>query len=197
MSLDNVQVHLIETMEDVADFKEWLGRSRPRNAISFDTESTGLNKQTDTVRLTQFGDAEHGWAMSFEAWRGVVEDVFRRFDGKFDTANGQFDWAMCRNMGMTMPDVSRVNDVRAMTHPLDGTQSTALKNLATRLVDPRAADAQTELKQAIETYGWDGVPIDFPSCPLYGLVDRRKAMTEVAHGPGRPPAAPPAVIGAS
>lgn len=171
MSLDNVQVHLIETMEDVADFKEWLGCRRPRNAISFDTESTGLNKQTDKVRLAQFGDAEHGWAMSFEAWRGVVEDVFRRFDGKFDTANGQFDWAMCRNMGMTMPDVSRVNDVRAMTHPLDGTQSTALKNLATRLVDPRASDAQTDLKQAIDTYGWDGVPIDFPPYWIYAAQD--------------------------
>lgn len=162
MSLDNVQVHLIETMEDVADFKEWLGRSRPRNAISFDTESTGLNKQTDTVRLIQFGDAEHGWAMSFEAWRGVAEDVFRRFDGMFDTANGSFDLAMCRNMSMSMPDTSRFNDVRAMTHPLDGTQSTALKSLATRLVDARAADAQTDLKQAIATYGWDGVPIEFP-----------------------------------
>lgn len=171
MSLDNVQVHLIETMEDVADFKEWLGRSRPRNAISFDTESTGLNKQTDTVRLIQFGDADHGWAMSFQAWRGVAEDVFRRFDGMFDTANGSFDLSMCRNMSMSMPDTSRFNDVRAMTHPLDGTQSTKLKSLATRLVDARAADAQTDLKQAISTYGWDGVPIDFPPYWIYAAQD--------------------------
>jgi DNA polymerase-1 len=158
-------------MEDVADFREWLGRRRPRNAISFDTESTGLNKQTDTVRLIQFGDAEHGWAMSFRDWRGVAEDVFRRFDGMFDTANGSFDRAMCRNMDMVMPDTSRFHDVRAMTHPLDGTQSTALKSLATKLVDPRAADAQTELKQAIATYGWDGVPIDFPPYWIYAAED--------------------------
>jgi len=171
LSLDHVQVHLIESTAEVADFMRWLGERRPGNWLAFDTESGGLNKQTDRARLAQFGDSEQGWAMSVDAWKGVIQEVFDTFEGDYITANGTFDWAMSRNAGLRMPSTDRVHDVRPMHHPLDSTASTALKPLATRYADPRAAHAQHELDEAIKVYGWDGVPIDFGPYWIYAAQD--------------------------
>jgi DNA polymerase I-like protein with 3'-5' exonuclease and polymerase domains len=161
VSLDNVQVHLVETTAEAAEFMRWVGERRPGNKIAFDTESEGLDKINHKARLAQFGDSQQGWAMSVDAWKGVIQEVFDTFDGDYITANGSFDWAMARNAGIRMPSTDRVHDIRPMHHPLDPTFSTGLKQLATRYVDPRAAHAQHTLDEAIKVYGWAGVPIDF------------------------------------
>lgn len=161
MSLDDVQVHLVETTAEVAEFMRWVGERRPGNKLAYDTESGGLDKQKHFARLAQFGDSRQGWALSVEHWKGVIQEVFDTFDGDYITANGPFDWAMSTNAGIRMPSTSRVHDIRPMHHPLDPTFSTGLKPLATKYVDPRAAQAQHDLDEAIKVYGWDGVPIDF------------------------------------
>lgn len=90
MSLDDVQVHLVDSTEDVAEFMRWLGERRPDNEIGCDTESTGLSKQTDKLRTVQFGDARHGWTIPVEDWRGLVKEVFRKFDGNYVGHNFPF-----------------------------------------------------------------------------------------------------------
>lgn len=171
MSLDDVEVHLIENTDDVAAFMRWLSEPKPGNKIAYDTESTGLNKQSDYARLAQFGDSKHGWAMSVDAWKGVVQEVFNRYEGEYITANGTFDWAMSRNAGLSPPSTARVHDIRPQHHPLDSTFSTGLKPLAVRYVDPRADAAQHDLEEAIRHHGWAGVPINFEPYWVYACLD--------------------------
>lgn len=171
MSLDDVQVHLVDSTEDVADFMRWLGERRPDNEIGCDTESTGLDKQKDLVRTVQFGDAVHGWTIPIEDWRGVVKEVFTKFTGTYVGANWPFDDAMLRNAGIEPPARDKIHDTRMMHHPLESTYSTALKNLAARYVDPRAAAAQKDLDDAIKIYGWDGIPVTFRPYWVYAALD--------------------------
>lgn len=171
MSLEDVEVHLIETTDEVADFMRWLGESRPGNKISYDTESTGLDKDRDYARLIQFGDSRHGWAMSVDAWKGVAQEVFDRYDGDYITANGSFDQCMSRNAGLRPPSTARIHDIRPQHHPLDSTFSTGLKPLGTRYVDPQAAAAQHDLEEGIRAYGWDKIPITFEPYWVYAAQD--------------------------
>ena len=171
LSLDDVQVHLVETTAEAAEFMRWVGERRPGNKLAYDTESGGLDKQKHFARLAQFGDSRQGWALSVEHWKGTIQEVFDTFDGDYITANGPFDWAMSTNAGIRMPPTSRVHDIRPMHHPLDPTFSTGLKPLATKYVDPRASQAQHDLDEAIKVYGWDGVPIDFAPYWIYAAQD--------------------------
>ena len=61
--LDDVRLTLISNLDDIFAFKEWLGRRRPVDAIGFDTETTGFDRYNGKVRLIQFGDDAHGWAL--------------------------------------------------------------------------------------------------------------------------------------
>ena len=171
MSLDDVQVHLVDSTDAVAEFMRWLSERRPDNEIGWDTESTGLDKQKDFIRTVQFGDAHHGWTIPVEDWKGVIKEVFAKFDGTYVAHNAPFDWMMTINGGITPPPRSKIHDTRMMHHPLDSTYSTALKNLMARYVDPRAAAPQKELNDAIKVYGWDKIPITFQSYWVYAALD--------------------------
>lgn len=171
MSLDDVQVHLVDSTEAVANFMTWLGERRPDNEIGFDTESTGLDKDRDFMRTAQFGDARVGWTIPVEDWKGVVKEVFTKFTGTLVGHNMPFDEQMAKNAGLTPPPRSRMHDTRPMHHPLESTYSTALKNLAARYVDPRAGAAQKDLDDAVKTYGWDKIPVTFQPYWVYAALD--------------------------
>lgn len=175
MSLDNVELNLIENMDDVFRFKEWLGQRRPEfwngmQAISADTETTGLNIEKDHVRLCQIGDANAGWAFAWERWSGIFQEVAETWDGIFLFHNAKFDVGHLDKMGVRLPR-SRVFDTRIMAHVLHPTFSTALKPLAARYVDPTAGAAQKDLDDAVKRLGWAGVPINFPPYWQYGALD--------------------------
>lgn len=166
-----VRVTLVETMDDACALLSWLGQRRPANKIGCDTESTGLNKQTDYARTVQFGDQTHGWTIPVEDWKGLVKEVFAKFDGEIIGHNFPFDEAMLRNAGIAPPPRVRVHDTRPMHHALESTYSTALKNLASRYVDPRASAPQSDLDDAIKRYGWAGVPVNFTPYWVYAAMD--------------------------
>lgn len=168
--LDDVQLHLIESLDDVANFTRWLGQVRNGELLAFDTETTGLRQEVDTVRLCQVGDDVHGWAFQWDRWSGIFADLIQRFDGTLTAHNAPFDWGMLRNMGVTVPR-RRIQDTRPMCHIVDPAFSTALKNNAARYVDPRAGNAQKDLDEAIANWGWAGVPINFAPYWMYGALD--------------------------
>lgn len=171
MSLDDVtNVTLINSVDDAYAMMRWLST---KDRIALDIEGSGLRKYTDKVRLVQFGDQREAWCVPFERWGGVVEDVARRYEGTYVTHNGpNYDIPMLRNAGVNIPQ-HKVDDTRLKAHVVDSTGSLALKNLAKRLVDPRAATMQQELDDAMRKsgWGWDTVPIDFQPYWLYGGVD--------------------------
>lgn len=168
MSLADVKLHLVDSIDEVLKLHEWLGERRPHNWLGFDTETTGLVVGVDEVRLTQVGDERHGWAIPLHRWGGVFEDVVRRWDGVWLAHNAKFDTGMLEHSGIHMPR-SRVYDTRIMAHVNRPDYSTALKNVAGRLVDAHAGALRDELKGTAWT--WATVPIDYEPYWTYGALD--------------------------
>ena len=168
MSLGDVKLHLVDSIDEVLKLHEWMGNRRERHSLSFDTETTGLVVGQDRVRLIQVGDENHGWAIPYDGWHGLFGDIVRRWDGDWDAHNAKFDVGMLDHMGIVMPR-SRIRDTRIMSHCLTPHYSTALKNVASRLVDAQAASLQTELKGTAWT--WETVPITYQPYWTYAALD--------------------------
>lgn len=177
--LQGVKLHLVDSIDEVLKLNAWLGERRPFHALAFDTETTGLIVGSDVVRLAQIGDGNHGWAIPWThgvgasgsyvgGWGGVFNDVVRRWDGDWIAHNAKFDVGMLDHMLVKMPR-ARVLDTRIMSHCLAPQYSTALKNVAARLVDSHAASLQTELKNT--QWGWDTVPLDYAPYWSYAALD--------------------------
>lgn len=168
MSLDDVELHLIESLDDVSRFISWLGQVRDGEFLSFDTETTGLSQENDYVRLCQIGDAVHGWAFQWDRWSGIMKDVASKYTGTFVAHNAPFDWGMLHKEGVTIPR-GRIHDTRMMCHIIDPTYSTALKENAIRYVDPRAKNLQTDFSGT--SWTWETVPIEYEPYWTYGALD--------------------------
>lgn len=161
---------LVDNCDTAYEMMRWLST---KTKIGFDTETTGLSVENDHVRLVQIGDDMRGWAIPFERWAGVVDDLVRRYEGTYVMHNAPFDVAMIRKGGVIIP-TRKVHDTRLKAHVLWSTGSLALKNLAKKHVDPRAGAAQEQLDNAIGTHGgwtWATVPIDFQPYWMYGALD--------------------------
>lgn len=166
--LDGVKLHLVDSIDEVLKLRSWLGERRAIHGLGLDTETTGLVVGKDRVRLAQVGDGVHGWAIPFDRWSGVLEDLLRIWDGVWLLHNAKFDVGMLHHMGLTVPR-SRVLDTRILAHIMAPHYSTALKNVAGRLVDAHAAGLQTELKNTEWT--WETVPIDYQPYWTYAALD--------------------------
>jgi DNA polymerase I-like protein with 3'-5' exonuclease and polymerase domains len=170
VSLDGVEVHLVDSVDRAGDFLRWLSA---RDRVALDTECSGLDKDRDRVRLAQFGDAREAWAVPFERWGGVVAEAIRKFQGTYATHNGpMYDCPMLRREGIHVPP-HKVDDTRFMLHVLESTGSLALKNVTRKMIDPRAAIGQQQLDDAMTRGGWDWatVPVDLEPYWFYGGVD--------------------------
>lgn len=168
--LENVKVHLVNSVDKAHEMMRWLSNQQ---SIAVDTETTGLDIRTDYVRLVQIGSRLDGWAIPWAEWNGVFREIVRKFKGLYIAHNAKFDVAMLDKTGTHLPR-NRIVDTRIMHHILYPTRSTALKNIATRLIDPRAAHAQKKLDEALNSRGgwtWATIPTDFEPYWAYGALD--------------------------
>lgn len=173
MSLEGTKLHLVDSIDEVLKLNSWLGERREHHALAFDTETTGLVIGVDRVRLAQVGDGVHGWAIPFDRWGGVFEDLSHRWDGQWIAHNAKYDVGMLDHEGIHMPR-ERTLDTRIMHHVLFPHYSTALKNIATRLIDASAASGQEELNKAIGAKGgwtWATVPLTYQPYWSYAALD--------------------------
>lgn len=168
MSLDNVKLHLVDSIDDVFALGNWLGERRENHALAFDTETTGLIVGKDRVRLAQVGDAHHGWAIPWDTWGGLFASIVKKWDGDWIAHNAKFDVGMLDHMGVRMPR-HRMRDTRIEHHILYPHYSSALKPISARLVDAKAASLQADLKGS--GWDWDTVPIDFQPYWSYAALD--------------------------
>lgn len=166
--LDSVKLHLVNTMDEVIKLHSWLGERRPVHALGLDTETGGFNRRSDALRLVQVGDGMHGWAIPWERWGGVFEDIFRRWDGRWILHNAPFDRAFLKREGVELP-WSRIDDTMTMARINEPTYSMALKTQAARHVDSAAGGLQNELHGT--SWTWANVPITYKPYWLYGALD--------------------------
>src|SRR5690348_1322932 len=164
-------LHLVDDFDTACELMRWAGTQDCADVMGVDTETTGL-AHTDTVRLVQVGGRQHGWAMRWDRWSGLVEDIVKRYEGMFVLHNAPLDQRKLRAQGITIPE-HRIHDTRPMSHILAPNQSTALKNQAAWHVDADAAAAQAQLDQAIAHGGWTWatVPVEFGPYWQYGALD--------------------------
>lgn len=160
MALEGTELHLVDSVDEAFALMRWLGeRPDQLGAIALDTESTGLSPERDRVRLVQISDDKTGWAIPFERWGGVVEEIVRKWRKRYRMHNATFDVSMLDAMGIHIPR-HLVDDTRLAGHVLEPTESTALKNQASRHVDPRAASLQRALDEFMTKWTWETVPIE-------------------------------------
>jgi DNA polymerase I len=169
MSLGDVKLNLIDTIDEAYDFRNWLGERRSLNALAVDLETSGLNRYTDRIRLCQIGDGLTGWAIPWERWNGVARDAFRLWEGDWITHNGPcFDLPFLRREGVEIPQ-HRLHDTMVRSRVNEPHMSMALKSQAARHVDAAAAGLQEVLKGT--TWGWHDVPYDYGPYWMYGALD--------------------------
>jgi DNA polymerase I-like protein with 3'-5' exonuclease and polymerase domains len=172
MPLDDVKLHLIDSLDDVLAFREWLG-SRDAELIGLDTETTGLERDA-RVRLVQLGGHVHGWAIPWDGWWGAARCALDAYDGPIITHNGPFDVPKLARQGLNV-ERRRIRDTMVMSRVVEPHMSMALKNQTARHVDAAAAAAQGELHLALQgrlaEFDWSTVPVDFPPYWQYGALD--------------------------
>jgi ribonuclease D len=78
-ALGHVQLHLVNDMDKLAEFKTWL--SRKRQILAVDTETTGFSHERDHIRMVQFGDLDNGWAIPYQRWGGAALEVLTTYEG--------------------------------------------------------------------------------------------------------------------
>ena len=171
--LDEINVHLVDSVETASQFLSWLGERRPHIAI--DTETTGL-KWTDTVRLVQFGDARTGWAIPTRNWRGVVAagmDAVVDSNSTVVMCNAKFDMHKLENDGFAVPAWRNVQDTAIRSRIADPNLPAGLKPVCKRLFGPAAVVGQNLLKLdfAANKWNWSTVPDDTYSYWAYSALD--------------------------
>jgi DNA polymerase-1 len=169
-------LHLVDSTEEALAFKRWLGERRPRPVLGLDTETSGLDpyERGAEVRLIQFGDGEHGWAMSWDLWKGLALEALNEWEGDWAGHNiASFDVRWIEEHSPYRFQAHRVRDGMLAAHIIDPLGPGALKTLAQRMVDPKASAGQQALHDAMtkNKWTWATVPTDFGLYWQYGALD--------------------------
>lgn len=170
-SLDNVKLHLVDSIDGMGDLQRWMGQ--PRSILAVDTETQGLEWWHHRPRLIQVGDSQEGWAIPWDLWGGAVLDALSRYTGPIVMHNAPFDVKIMENWcGHKFPR-HRIHDTRVLTHIREPHMPTGLKSVCSRLIDSKAMRSQRMLADAMKDNKWDWgtVPLDFQPYWAYAALD--------------------------
>ena len=164
------KLHLVETTEEVDQFRTWLGERRP--VLAVDTETGGLDWWREPLRTVQFGDVNSGWVIPAELWLGLARETLQRYTGELVFQNAPFDWLVLEHNNVPVPR-ERCHDTKVEHHLVDPAAFHSLKQMAVELVDPSADDGQQQLKTAMAKHRWTWatIPWDFPTYWHYAGLD--------------------------
>lgn len=172
--LAGVQLHLVKSIDDLLDCREWAGQQRD-TPMAFDTESEGLVPQRDRLRMVQLGDKFHGWAFPFE-WSGAAIELINALvqnRSPLVAHNSGFDHRFISKwLGYQIP-WHLIHDTMTIAALADPTRPKGLKPLAQRLIDKNATAGQHLLDDGMKKNGWTWatVPADFPPYWCYAALD--------------------------
>lgn len=162
----------MDSVADAAEFMSWLGERR--DVLGLDTESGGTSPTRHRLRMCQFGDERHGWAVPFERWGGVAIEALQKYRGRKCGHNIiPYDSRVYRHhTGWELP-IEDTDDGMLQAGVADSGQGKKLKNLSDRYVDPAASVGQKLLDEAFEKHGWtwDTVPVHCEPYWIYSALD--------------------------
>lgn len=170
MGLEDIKLTRVTSVDDVTRMMQWL--SERREFLAIDTETTGLNRGRDYIRLVQFGDGTAGWAMDYNRWSGVAEQIIHSYEGKMVCHNLLYDSSMLKKDGIIIPQ-RLAHDTLAMAFLKNPSARLDLKGAATLYVDRRASAGRGALEQFMGGGGWSWatVPTDAQAYWMYGCLD--------------------------
>ena len=180
--LENVQLHLVDTVEKAQNFLRWLGERRPHDAVAIDIETGELpgNPRKDAfspwhgrMRLVQVGDGQQGWSIPWDEWSGVFYEAMDKFSGPVVCHNIAFEARWFEVQSRWSMPWHRAHDTMLMSQIIDPLGSAALKKLTSQYVDSKAAALQTHLDNSLAENGWTWgtVPTNFEPYWAYGALD--------------------------
>lgn len=181
-NLSGVVIEYVDSVEKARELISWLGERRPSQTLAIDLE-TGEYPGNNTddafspwkgrIRLAQIGDGERGWAIPWEGWRGVFEEVMQKWDGNVLLHNSAFDVRFLQLQSNVEIPWHRLHDSMIASRIISPTESAALKRLTSKYVDPKAAALQTLLddKMRENKWTWGTVPTDLLEYHAYGALD--------------------------
>jgi DNA polymerase-1 len=180
--LSNVQLHLVDNTETAAAFLRWAGERRPFDAIAVDIETGELpgNPTKDAlspwkgqIRLVQVGDAEQGWAIPWDEWKGVFYQMITDYRGPIICHNIAFEAKWFALHSRWVLPWHQAHDTMLMSQIVNPLEPAALKRLAARYIDPQAVAMQDGLNNTFAENGWTWgtVPVNFEAYWLYGALD--------------------------
>lgn len=187
MEVPKIKVHVMDTPDKTGEFWDWLTH-RPKGYVTIDTETGAAgeggseselawHKPGFHVRMLQFGDAESGWAIPFQDWKGLCKGSLQWCSDKRVKIVGHnligFDALALRTEGITLdPTVLEDTFVYA---GLGGfaEDSRQLKPLGVKHLGPWVGVGQNVLKTGMKNAGWTWttVPWGWRPYPTYGVVD--------------------------
>jgi len=163
--------NVVRTIDDAMEMFRWLS-AEP--VITFDTETTGTAVFSPgfRVRLVQFGTIDDAWVVEMDRWRGLVADIFARYEGRLVAHNARFDILALAHEGIEVP-WRQVDDTMIALRLAEPTESAALKAACDRHISSASSAGQKVLHEAFRRQKWDWatVPIDFPAYLYYAAAD--------------------------
>ena len=165
------QTRQVNDLHDLTDFIAWV-YAQPWVAV--DTETDGLHPHSPgfTLRLAQIATVDTCWLFDMARWADVLRDLFRTYPGQVVMHNARFDYAALGTVGVKIA-WRNVDDTLLAMRLGEPHLPAGLKEVATRHLDRRAADPQTDLHEAMRRNRWDWgtVPITFPPYLRYAAAD--------------------------
>lgn len=161
IELENTVINYVKTIDEVNQYKRWLGERR--DWLAFDSETGGLEWWKQPLRLVQIGDADTAWVFRADRWLGVVEETLLAYEDRIVGQNIGFDWRFLKAQGNINISWANLFDTKIMAHLLDPAKSTSLKALGSRYLSPKAKKLQGTLEAAMtaQKWGWADIPFDY------------------------------------
>jgi DNA polymerase I len=180
--LSSVKLHLVDNAETAMEFLRWAGERRPYDAIAVDIETgelpgkptkDALSPWKGQIRLVQVGDAEQGWAIPWDDWKGVFYQMIQDYRGPIICHNIAFEAKWFALQSKWKMPWHQAHDTMLMSQVVNPLEPAALKRLAARYIDPQAVAMQDGLNQTFAENGWTWgtVPVNFEAYWLYGALD--------------------------
>jgi len=175
LSLENVELKLVDDFKTVTKLFEWLDSLDKDTVLGFDTETTGLDiySKDARLRMVQIGDENTGWAIPWHRWSGVAIEALNRWEGRFTAHNLSYDYRVMLQLADYRLPWERFDDTMIMAQILNPGKPAGLKDLTDKYIDPMASHGEKELKAAFKNNNWDWatIPYNFDSYWFYSALD--------------------------